>query len=1143
MADEKVGGIYYTVEARTAALLTAQQDVDTSTAKMQNSFDKTDKSVGNLNTGITKLAGVIKSFIAASVLREIAGLVQGYQEMAERVQMATASQAEFEMVQRRLLDTANGTYRSLGEAQTLYIQTADSLRSMNYTTSEAIDIQDSMSYAFVKNATSADRAQSAINAFTNSMNTGKVSADAWQSIIAATPSIINDVAKASGETAADIRALGAAGSLTARQLSEGLRKSLDENSAAAAGMSNNLTDASVRIKTAVTSIVVAFEGDTGVIQSFTNGIIAAADEMLSFSQSADGMAAALDTSKSVALIFASVIGGRYLTSLASATGAQIKKASASRAAAVAERSEALAAKLAATAALTATSATNQTAIANLRMAESTYAAAKGTSTEVAALSALSVAQARAAAAALEFTAAETLASAATIRLTAASRAASVGLNLLKSGFSLLGGPAGIILLAAGALYSWYQNVEEATQASLDLADNLGALTEKMQEMNRVQVQGTIVDLNKSIDAQKEAIADERQELASLQLQLKHATGDYINLNDGMMGVNNTSRKTTELQNQISQKLRDLDVAETKLTATQNTLSQAQGIYNDKVAASDALLKIFEQHLSQAIPNASAAAIQAMAITAQFMDEINKKAQPAKAPEIAEPDISGAAKDALKLAQQRLALSKLEGEQKAKLTAQYDAEKDGVDLTTEAGKKYVEMLGQTYWQTEQNTAATKKSSTATDSITSKLSSLKQKSQLTADSTSDLSREQAILNAQLSLGKGATAAQTKQAGEYAAKIWDTTNALKGLAVAEKLLAETGEQKQFKQESDALTAALSQQLITQEQYNQASERSAQTHQANLAKIRAENASGVTPQQELAGSVDPVQQAANEYAKKLALLTSYEQAAVLTHTQAVAQKNAVETQYEQQRLAALEQQYRAQSDLNNFTMSMIDTVGQRFGNMITGMITSTQSATEAARNLAATILNQAVGALVAMGAQALKNLAIGQTASSASVAQAAVTGPAIASAYAPAAAAVSLASYGANSAPAMAGIAATNAMSKMMAVGGRRYGGGVSAGNMYRVNESGESEVFQNSAGQQMFIPGQSGKVVPSDSSGGSSPVNIIINNTAPGATVENQGYNPDTKTITLAVKEVAKQLRSRNGEVARSLSDSWNISGKTR
>ncbi|MDM3003272.1 tape measure protein [Citrobacter sp. CK188] len=65
----------------------------------------------------------------------------------------------------------------------------------------------------------------------------------------------------------------------------------------------------------------------------------------------------------------------------------------------------------------------------------------------------------------------------------------------------------------------------------------------------------------------------------------------------------------------------------------------------------------------------------------------------------------------------------------------------------------------------------------------------------------------------------------------------------------------------------------------------------------------------------------------------------------------------------------------------------------------------------------------------------------------------------------------------------------------GGRRYGGTVSAGNSYRVNEDGRSEIFQTAGGQQMFIPNQSGKVISADKAGGSSfnPVmNLTINTT---------------------------------------------------
>jgi len=73
--------------------------------------------------------------------------------------------------------------------------------------------------------------------------------------------------------------------------------------------------------------------------------------------------------------------------------------------------------------------------------------------------------------------------------------------------------------------------------------------------------------------------------------------------------------------------------------------------------------------------------------------------------------------------------------------------------------------------------------AQESVNEKLDELKQKAALSADSVEDLSRAHAILNAEQSLGNSATKDQIKLAGEYAAKIWDTTNALKMRQQAEQ------------------------------------------------------------------------------------------------------------------------------------------------------------------------------------------------------------------------------------------------------------------------------------------------------------------------------------------------------------------------
>ncbi|MGI0451544.1 tape measure protein [Pseudomonas aeruginosa] len=145
--------------------------------------------------------------------------------MADRIQMVTSSTAEYEQVQARLLETASRTYRPLAEAQELYIRTADSLKSLRYTTEQALDITDSFSFLLVTNAASADRAASAIDAYSKSIQTGKVSSDAWQSIMAAMPSLVNALAESTGKST-EIRKLGIEGSLSLRDLNEGLRKTV-----------------------------------------------------------------------------------------------------------------------------------------------------------------------------------------------------------------------------------------------------------------------------------------------------------------------------------------------------------------------------------------------------------------------------------------------------------------------------------------------------------------------------------------------------------------------------------------------------------------------------------------------------------------------------------------------------------------------------------------------------------------------------------------------------------------------------------------------------------------------------------------------------------------------------------------------------
>lgn len=395
---------------------------------------------------------------------------------------------------------------------------------MGYSTQQALDVQDSMSFAFVKNATSADRANNAISAFSKSINKGKVEADSWETIIAAIPSVIGDIATASGKTTAEIRALGSAGKLTATQLTEGLKASLDSNASAAKGMSNNLTDAGVRIKTAITEILVSFEGQTSVLQTFTNGLISAADVILEFGRDSESMASLIDTATVAAKAFALVMAGRYAGALNTAIASKVQSVSATRQMVTAESQSAQAALVSANATRRKALADKEAALSAVALAQAEYNVAKGSNAEMTALTALTAEKSRARAASLALAQAESVQAAATVKAASAARAASVGMGLLRGAMSLLGGPAGIVMIAASALIYWWQSAKQAKEEAINYADSLDGVIAKMKEMNQVQLTGTLADVAKSVAAQKDHIDDLNDSVRDAQAEYDKYSG-------------------------------------------------------------------------------------------------------------------------------------------------------------------------------------------------------------------------------------------------------------------------------------------------------------------------------------------------------------------------------------------------------------------------------------------------------------------------------------------------------------------------------------------------------------------------------------------------------------------------------------------
>lgn len=290
---ENVGSIYYTVEADTSSLVNGANAADRSLDSMQGSMQRTDATAGKLQTRMTRVAGavrqanqqigaqtsaysgltrVVAAYLSLRTLQSVIELSDQYGQMASRIRNATSSAEEYAMVQERLLQTANGTFRALSEAQEVYLATADTLRDLGYTTSDVLDITDSFSYALVRDAARADQATTAMDAWSKALMKNKVEADGWASIMAATPSIVEGIAEATGRTQAEIRQLGASGKLSVEALNEGLLRTRDENKALADEMETSVADSFTKLRNSMTVFIGKVNESSGASQVLTSNI-------------------------------------------------------------------------------------------------------------------------------------------------------------------------------------------------------------------------------------------------------------------------------------------------------------------------------------------------------------------------------------------------------------------------------------------------------------------------------------------------------------------------------------------------------------------------------------------------------------------------------------------------------------------------------------------------------------------------------------------------------------------------------------------------------------------------------------------------------------------------------------------------------
>ncbi len=1045
----QVGEIVYQVQMDVEQLLTSQRQLEQRLNRMDSSFNRTSQSVNNTERSmlsLSKVAASLAGYLSASM---VASYSEAWTELNNKLSNSVRASESLIDVTQRVFDISQATRSSLDATATLYARLERGTREYNTSAADLAKLTSIINQGFIVSGATAQEAENAIIQLSQGIASGVLRGEEFNSVAEQGSRLMVALADSMGVGIGQLRKMAAEGKLTTDVVVKGLLSQGDAIGKEFAKTTRTMSQAFQEAGNNLTK----FLGENTTIKST---ISAFSDAVITVSKN-------LDELSSVLTVIAAVVGSRYVGALAMATKSKVMMAAASRQESVATLQSARASEYAANMSVRKAQADLASARSAVALAQAEYNVAKGTLAEATALDNLIAKKSLASKAAITLTQATQAQTAAMANSAAAARAASLSMGLLRGAMGMLGGPAGVAMLAGAAIYYFYQKSEQAKQEARDFADSIDQLTVKLKELSYQEIARDAQDARDKQELLRLEMKEQEKQLSALRAQLelqKTALKDQPELID---------KNTTRILREITKLEGDLSTNRKRLELTTKYLTDAQDEYNRKA----------KEAIDLSVKSATTLDIEKSAfgrLTTQIREATGAKEEFS----LVRPKLNFGGEEGEKLKKQmeeRLALSKLEGAERAKLKAMYDAKDAGI-TDPDAIRHLQDLAAQEYENTQakkESISAAKKEATEAEKLKQKITDVANATKVAELETKGLAREAAILESVQKLGSKATKAQIAEITELAGKEFDLKQKIQDRKDAFSQNPEAKANQEYKLSLEQLERQLQSNLVTEEDYHRRRLELASEYSKKIAEANANKT--VSPQDNLKAQVDPVQQLKNEHERKLALIKEYENQKVLTQQQSLELMNAANTQYEQDRLNAQWEIWRNQSQANQFLADGLDALGQRSTNVLTGLLTGTQSLNDAFRNVALTIVDQAVGALVQMGMQQVKNMvtesAMRKASNAQAIADATTTGAAITNAMAPAAATTSIATMGSAATWGMAAMA--TAIPAMIALAGaRKNGGPVNAGSMYRVGEGGKPEIFKASNGSQYMIPGDNGRVI---------------------------------------------------------------------
>ncbi|MGV2810840.1 phage tail tape measure protein [Enterobacter cancerogenus] len=608
-----------------------------------------------INTAKSSALGMAGAFAGAFATGHLISLADEWSSVNARLKQASQSSDDFTESQRALMDISQRTGTAFSDNASLFARSAASMREYGYSSQQVLDVTEAISTGLKLSGASTAEASSVITQFSQALAQGVLRGEEFNSVNENGDRVIRALAAGMGVARKDLKAMADQGLLTADKVVPALISQLGTMRSEFEAMPQTVSAATTKIENAFMAWVGGANEATGATATLVSVM--------------NGVADNIDTVAAAAGILASIGGARYLGGKLSDLGSETanlidaRKNEIALAAARAESATQSQRKAAADA--LAAERAYQLAQSELALAKNTNAEALATQNAIAKRQAMIAANA----ALVQSNRAVATSQEALNKMTSA-------MSLVKAGasglLSLVGGIPGILMLGAGAWYAMYQKQEQARESAIQYASTLDEVVEKSKQMSPAQIKGAIADAGDSIDALKRKLNDLRDQQDSASASIKQ----YTDLAK-QFGVENDTNNGYVI-NAIKYQ-REYDKISRDIAETTSRLNQT--ISNQNKLQGEAINKTVEM----------AGAVGSLTEMYDRLNKVTKQYTPVSPPKYAGPvlpALDSKQQQAIEKAQRQLELSGLQGLDKARKQAEFDAS----DLNLPAGwrEKYVSM---------------------------------------------------------------------------------------------------------------------------------------------------------------------------------------------------------------------------------------------------------------------------------------------------------------------------------------------------------------------------------------------------------------------------------------------------------------------